>query len=407
MQAGLRWYLGSTALFLVPSGIQMVLYPWLVAIYLQETPERVGIAAMASQIPMLFLILWGGLVGDRFDQQRLLVRLQLAMAIPPLIMAYLAYAEQLTFGLLFVWAMVGGTFAAFVQPTRDALLNRVAGDQVQRVVTLAIGVQFGVQIVGFGIGSLAATTGVPILLITQSMFFLAATLATRRIPLAPLAAKPASSTGALAAIGEGVRIAWASPGIRPAVIQVFAVGMFFAGTYIVLLPLMVRDLYQGSSGGIALAFASNMLGTITSIFFMMRRSRVERPGRLLICGSLISLSVLSLLMLPLPIWGFYFVVYLWGACGGVSMAMSRSIVQELSPESHRARLMSVYSMGMMGGMPIGSLLLGWCVGQFGTREAVLVPVLGMLVVTLGLAFATQLWQVRSEWGQTQVPESNA
>ncbi len=77
MQAGLRWYLGSTALFLVPTGIQMVLYPWLVAIYLHETPERVGIAAMAGQIPMLFLILWGGLAGDRFDQQRLLVRLQM------------------------------------------------------------------------------------------------------------------------------------------------------------------------------------------------------------------------------------------------------------------------------------------------------------------------------------------
>jgi MFS family permease len=396
MQAGLRWYLGSTALFLVPSGIQMVLYPWLVAIYLHESPERVGIAAMASQIPMLLLILWGGLIGDRFDQKRLLVRLQIGMTIPPLIMAYLAFHEQLTFGLLFAWAMVGGTFAAFVQPTRDALLNRVAGDEVQRVVTLAIGVQFGVQIIGFAIGSLAATTGVPILLVTQSLFFVAATIATHKIPLAPVAAKPRSSTSAFAAIAEGVSIAWRSPGIRPAVIQVFAVGMFFAGTYIVLLPLMVRDIYQGSSVGIALAFAANMLGTITSIFFMMRKDRVQRPGRLLICGSLISLSVLSLLMLPLPLWGFYFVVYLWGACGGVSMAMSRSIVQELSPATHRARLMSVYSMGMMGGMPIGSLLLGWCVGNFGVREAVLVPVLGMLVVTLGLAFATQLWQIKSE-----------
>ncbi len=318
------------------------------------------------------------------------------MAIPPLIMAYLAFAEQLTFGLLFVWAMIGGTFAAFVQPTRDALLNRVAGNEVQRVVTLAIGVQFGVQIIGFAIGSLATTTGVPVLLIIQSLFFLAATVATGRIPLAPMAARPASGTGALAAISEGVHIAWSSPGIRPAVIQVFAVGMFFAGTYVVLLPLMVRDLYQGSSVGIALAFAANMLGTVTSIFFMMRRGAVHRPGRLLICGSLVSLSTLGLLMLPLPMWGFYFVVYLWGACGGISMTMSRSIVQELSPESHRARLMSVYSMGMMGGMPIGSLLLGWCVGQFGVREAILVPVLGMLVVTLGLAFITELWRIESQ-----------
>jgi hypothetical protein len=58
--SGLRWYLASTACFLVPGGIQMVMFPYLVAVYLAESPARVGIAQMASQLPMLFLILWGG-----------------------------------------------------------------------------------------------------------------------------------------------------------------------------------------------------------------------------------------------------------------------------------------------------------------------------------------------------------
>ena len=35
----------------------------------------------------------------------------------------------------------------------DALLKRVAGVEIQKVVTLSIGVQFGIQIVGFAIGS--------------------------------------------------------------------------------------------------------------------------------------------------------------------------------------------------------------------------------------------------------------
>ena len=53
-------------------------------------------------------------------------------------------------------------------------------------------------------------------------------------------------------------------------------------------------------------------------------------------------------------------------------------------------------------MPIGSLLLGWCVGQFGAREAVLVPVLGMLTVTLTLALTTRLWQIRSDNNDSEV-----
>ena len=41
-------------------GIQSVLFPWLIAVYLQESPTRVGIAQMAGLLPMLFLVLFGG-----------------------------------------------------------------------------------------------------------------------------------------------------------------------------------------------------------------------------------------------------------------------------------------------------------------------------------------------------------
>jgi MFS family permease len=161
----------------------------------------------------------------------------------------------------------------------------------------------------------------------------------------------------------------------------------------VLLPLMVRDLYQGSAAGIAGAFAANMLGTCTTILVLMRRGGVQRPGRALMIGGSVSVCILALLHAELSMPMFYAVVYLWGLCGGISMTMTRSIVQEASPESHRARIMSVYSLGMMGGMPIGSLLLGWCVDVFGVRQAVLVPVFGMGLVLAALRVGSDLWSV--------------
>lgn len=393
MTAGLRWYLTGTACFLVPGGIQMVLFPWLVAVFLHESPVRVGLAQSASQLPMLLLILWGGLIGDRMDQRRLLFGLQFAMVVPPLIMALLVINDLLVYEVLVGWAFVGGCFAAFAQPARDALLNRVAGAEVQRVVTMAVGVQFAVQIVGFGIGSTAQWLGPASLMGVQALFMLASALATRRIPALPTA-PPRVWRHPLKEIGEGIAVAWRSEAIRPAIFQTFAVGMFFAGTFMVILPLMVRDIYQGSSGGIALAFVANMAGTCTTIVWLMRRGGLERPGRGLMIGGGTSCMILSLLHLELPLWAFYVVVYFWGMCGGISMTMSRSIVQEASPASHRARLMSVYSLGMMGGMPIGSLVLGWCVGLFGARQAVLVPVFGMAAVQLLLLTRSKLWNVR-------------
>ena len=350
---------------------------------------------MASQLPMLLLILWGGLVGDRVDQRRFLIVLQLGMMAPPLAMAALLSGGVISYELLIGWAIIGGTFGAFAQPTRDALLNRVAGSEIQRVVTLSIGVQFGIQIFGFALGSTADRVGAPALLIIMALFMFAAAFATSRIP--PLVAiEQPPRRHPLKDIGDGLALAWRSSVIRPAILLTFAIGIFFAGTYMVILPLMVRDLYAGSAGGIAAVFAANMLGTCTTIVWLIRRGGVERPGRAMLINALISCCVLSLLHFPLPQWLFYLVVYLWGLGGGISMTMSRAIVQEAAPDTHRARIMSVYSLGMMGGMPIGSLLLGWCVGQFGARDAVLVPVLGMALTASLLLLTSGLWTVRRQ-----------
>lgn len=395
MNAPLRWYLTGTALFLVPGGIQTVLFPWLVAVYLNETATRVGLAQMAAQLPMLVLILWGGWLGDRVDQRRLLITLTATLALLPLVIAVLYTAGHFSYFMLLCWALTGGTFAAFVQPARDALLNRVAGRDIQRVVTLTVGIQFGVQIIGFGLGSTADVIGPPILLCIMSLFLLASAAATARIP--KQAPRPKQTRqNPLRAIAEGIKLAWQDEAIKPAIMQTFSVGIFFAGAYLVLLPLMVRDLYGGGSTAIAGAFAANMLGTVVTIFFLMQFGQITRPGRALIVGSAISALVLSVLNWELPLWLFYFVIFLWGACGGISMTMSRTIVQQAAIESHRARVMSVYSLGMMGGMPIGSFTLGLTADWIGLRNAVWVPVVGMLAILIYLRLRTKLWQVQSK-----------
>ena len=78
------------------------------------------------------------------------------------------------------------------------------------------------------------------------------------------------------------------------------------------------------------------------------------------------------------------------------MTMSRTIVQEAAVATHRARVMSVYSLGMMGGMPIGSYTIGVAADLLGVRNAVWIPVIGMLTILLFLALRSNLWAVESK-----------
>ena len=394
METRLAWYLVSSASFVIPLGVGQLLLPWLLAIYLEESATRIGLAQMIAQLPVVMLVLWGGWLGDRMDQRRLLIYLTGIMAIPPLVLAAIFYWGSVTYALVVVYSVIMGCFMAFVQPARDALVNRVAGQRIQQVVTITVGLQWGVQIIGFAIGSTADFVGPTILLLLISLFMGAAMLAVKLIP--PLEEIENESTdGIVSQIKDGLRMAWSNLKIRTAMLQILALAVFFSGAYLVLLPVMIRELYGGGSLGLAGGFGFNLAGTVLATLVLMKTGRIRYPGRALIFGTLFSCSFLLTLTLPLVDWLFYLILFLWGAGGGLIVIMSRSIVQENAPDTHRARIMSIFSLAMMGGSPIGSLLMGLLIDQVGVHMATLFPVIGMIITALFLVVRLPLWGIQS------------
>ena len=394
METRLAWYLVSSASFVIPLGVGQLLLPWLLAIYLEESATRIGLAQMIAQLPVVMLVLWGGWLGDRMDQRRLLIYLTGIMAIPPLVLAAIFYWGSVTYALVVVYSVIMGCFMAFVQPARDALVNRVAGQRIQQVVTITVGLQWGVQIIGFAIGSTADFVGPTILLLLISLFMGAAMLAVKLIP--PLEEIENEVTdGIVSQIKDGLRIAWSNLKIRTAMLQILALAVFFSGAYLVLLPVMIRELYGGGSLGLAGGFGFNLAGTVLATLVLMKTGRIRYPGRALIFGTVFSCSFLLTLTLPLVDWLFYLILFFWGAGGGLIVIMSRSIVQENAPDTHRARIMSIFSLAMMGGSPIGSLLMGLLIDQVGVHMATLFPVIGMIITALFLVVRLPLWGIQS------------
>ncbi|MCS5575331.1 MAG: MFS transporter, partial [Pseudomonadales bacterium] len=108
------WYMTGIATYVVPQGIQTILMPWLVAVELQESADRLGIAQMMTQLPGLFLILAGGLVADRLDARKILTSLHAVAAIPAAVVALFLYLGELSYSLLIVYALAMGVINAFV-----------------------------------------------------------------------------------------------------------------------------------------------------------------------------------------------------------------------------------------------------------------------------------------------------
>ena len=393
------WYLASVATFMVPAGIQMVLLPYLLAIELKQPAERFGVTQMIGQLPILVFLLFGGWLADRIDPRRLLMVIQSAAIGMPLLLAICLWRGQLSEGWLILYALAWGLSTAFAMPARDGLLKRVAGGDVQRMVTLAMGMQFGALMLGQGLGGRAAHWGSIGILLVQCAVLAAGIFATSRlppsaVPPAPANARPRQSLWR--EFASGVSLIFSDPPMRATLLLTLGMGIFFiGGAYVVLLPLAIRDLYAGGAQDLASGYIVFGIGSLISIVVLTRRGGTATPGRALASALLLGCGVLATLALAPPQWLFYACVFVWGMCGGVAMAMSRTILQERAPATHQARVMAALALATLGGGPLGSLIMGLAVGALGARFAVLLPVSGVAITTAAVLATHSIWRLRS------------
>ena len=96
---------------------------------------------------------------------------------------------------------------------------------------------------------------------------------------------------------------------------------------------------------------------------------------------------------PFPV--FVALNFVWGLGAGITMTQSRTVLQIVAPATHRARLMSLFQMGLGGGGPIGALIAGTICSIWGLQAALLLPAVAMMLL-IGVVLArSRLWSMRT------------
>jgi MFS family permease len=383
-----RWFSAGIASWFASWGMQQVLFSWLVVGELRASPSWVGIAQTASMLPALLLLLVGGAAAERADTRRLLVRLHVLAALPVLALAAAVATGHLSLPALLLFGLTIGTVQAFVMPARDTLLSRVAGADMMRAVTGMTAVQFGSQAVGAFTAGAAATLGSARMLAVQACALLLGSVATARVPAAPPLPRARERESALREITAGLPVVARTPALRWPFALVTAVGTLFVGPFLVIFPLLVRDSYGGDARELSLVLMQFPLGTIAGSLLIRSRGGIRRKGRAALLALTFGAANLALVGLGLPFVGMMLATLAWGLAGSVFINCSRTLFQEAAPEAERARVLSIYQLGFMGGTPLGTTLSGFASSAFGPHGTLLLASLVMLAVVVALALFT-------------------
>jgi MFS family permease len=355
---GFRWLLAASWITNLGDGIALAAGPLLVA---SQTDEAALIAAAAfvQWLPPLLFALYAGALSDRLDRRLIVVTTDLLRAVILAVIAGSIVTGTVSIGLVLVALFLLGTAEVFADNTSATLLPMLVRRDDLAVANARLQAAFITvnQLAGPPIGAGLFATGVAIPFIGQAVLVAAGAVLVSRIVL-PRPARPTDRSRRLRhEIAEGVRWVRRHAAVGTLVLTIFTFNITFGAAWSVLVLYAAERLRLGEVGfGLVttVSAAGGLLGTLSYGWITRRLSmgNIMRIG--LIIETLTHLG-LALTTVPAVAMAIFFV---FGAHAFVWGTTSITVRQRAVPSELQGRVTSVNTVGVYGGLVVGSALGG-------------------------------------------------
>lgn len=360
-----RLFFSGQLISLVGTWMQNVAEAWLVYT-LTGSSAALGLVRFAALAPVFVLGLVGGDWADRANRRTILVITQASAMVLAFILAGLTLTGVIEVWHLVVLAGCLGLVNALDVPARQSFVVDLVEDKAD--LPNAIGLNSSMfhlaRVLGPSLaGVLLALVGAGWCFVINGASF-AVVIAGLLMMRLPARARVRQTTPMLQRIRRGLGYAWNAPDVR-STLGLIALLSFFGTAYLVLMPVFAKEVLGSDAGGYGMLMtatgAGSLLGALT---LTMRRGttgmwRVRFTaglgfGLALCCFAASRHLYLSMALL-VPV-GFFMVLF---------MATSNTLLQVLTPDELRGRVMALFSMMFMGMAPFGALTAGLAAEEVG------------------------------------------
>jgi MFS family permease len=365
--------------------MQKVAQSWLI-FDLTKSSFFLGLDDFLGQLPILLFTVVGGVIADRHDRRRLLIRSQYVQMSTAFALALLVWTGQIRIHHILLLSFITGFAQAFGGPAYQSLIpslvdkkhlpNAIALNSIQFNLSRVLGSLFA--------GATIAALGTALCFALNGLSFIVVIVALLGLSVKHIAG------GERKPMLEEMRGGFSYTRREPALIELIAVACittFLGLPLITFLPVFARDVFQGDIGLYSRMMAFVGAGSVTGALIVAWGGRFRHMARTLLMVEVVYGILIVAFAVSRTLWLSELLLFVASASVLMVTSMTTSLVQLIVPDHLRGRVLSIYMVAFRGGMPLGSLVSGYVATLIGVPFVLVMN--GALVSLAGIFFLTR------------------
>jgi predicted MFS family arabinose efflux permease len=376
----LMWF--GACMSSIGTWMQIVAQGWLIY-RLSHSAFLLALDQFLGGIPIFLFSLIGGVVADRAERRKILLGSQYVQMACATVLTVLVATARIHVWHMLCLSFISGLAQAFGGPAYQALIpslvkredmpNAIALNSIQLNTAVTIGPALA--------GQALAHLGEQWCFGLNALSFFAPIISLSVITARYLPKKTTESI--FGSLKQGIKFVRQQGSMEALIVLAFCMTALSMPmrTYI---PVFVKDIFHHGPETYGNLLSLMGMGSICGSLIVAGMGNISHKGRIALTA-LISLGAgIAGFSLSRSLLLSYAMLVLVGASMMAVFATVTSLVQLITTNEMRGRVMSVYNCAFRGGMPMGNLLSGWLVPMF--TAPVVLGVNGLTLILMALYF---------------------
>jgi len=362
--------------------MQIVAQGWLIY-RLSHSAFLLALDQFLGGIPIFLFTLIGGVVADRIERRKVLLASQYIQMASAATLTVLVATGRVHIWHILCLSFVAGFAQAFGGPAYSALIptlvdredmpNAIALNSIQFNLAVTIGPALAGQALAklgetwcFGLNALSFVAPITTLMIIRPPFL-----------------PPTTAESILTSLKQGIRFVRRQGSMEALIVLAFCMTALAMPmrTYI---PVFVKDIFHRGPETYGNLLSLMGIGSICGSLGVASLGNMRNKGRFAITTLICLGAAIAVFAHSTSLHLSYSMLMIVGASMMAVFATVTSLVQLITTNEMRGRVMSVYNCAFRGGMPMGNLVSGWLVPLFSAPKVL--GVNGVLLILMAMYF---------------------